>query len=66
MHTKIFLVDINGHKKPNKWGHDLFVFLIKGNDKQVYLGYTNSKGWCSPVEDNGYTTQQMSEEIYKK
>ena len=66
MQTKIFLVDINGHKKPNKWGHDLFVFLIKGNDKQVYLGYTNSTGGCSPVEDNGYTAQQMIEEIYRK
>lgn len=64
--TKIFLVDINGHKKPNKWGHDLFVFMIKGNNKRVYLGYGNSKAGCTPVEDNGYTTQEIIEEIYRK
>lgn len=66
LYDKIFLVDINGHKKPNKWGQDLFVFQIKGNQKRVYLGYTNSKEGCTPVEDNGYTTQQMIEEIYRK
>lgn len=66
MHTKIFLVDINGHKKPNKWGHDLFVFEITGNDKRVYLGYPTTKGGCNPVEDNGMLTAQMIEEIYRK
>ena len=64
--TKLFLVDINGHKKPNKWGHDLFVFLIYGDSKRVYLGFTDSKGGCTPVEDNGYSTKEMIEEIYRK
>lgn len=64
--TKLFLVDINGHRRPNKWGHDLFVFSIHGDSKRVYLGYTNSKGGCTPIEDNGYTTHEMIELIYKK
>ena len=26
-----FLVDINGKKPPNKWGYDIYIFMLRGN-----------------------------------
>ncbi len=27
---RVFAIDVNGHKAPNKWGHDLFIFNLRG------------------------------------
>ncbi len=48
----IFLFDINGHKRPNKWGYDLFTFELKGslNDgitKLVPVNYYYEEGGFS-------------------
>lgn len=59
---KLFWIDINGHKKPNKWGYDIFPFKLVGNGKRVYLeGDMNNLG----VEIGGKTTQTMIKEMYK-
>ena len=61
--ASIFLVDINGKKGPNKWGYDLFTFLIKSNNfKPLKL----SGGGCHAVEKGGVSTQKMIENIYSR
>lgn len=59
--SKIFWIDINGHKKPNKWGHDIFTFSLKGDGyKKVYL----STGGCMQTEAGGKSTGVMMKELY--
>ena len=56
----IWLIDINGKRGPNKWGHDLFVLRIKG------LPNTNlqlSTGGCEATEKGGKTTAQMIKDM---
>ena len=48
---KAILVDINGYKKPNRFGRDLFVFSIIPDYGLVPFGY---KGSCD--EGNAYDT----------
>lgn len=58
----IFLLDINGKKSPNKWGHDLFAFRIHGNTNlQLNLTYSTN---CAVVEKGGLSTKQMIENMY--
>lgn len=44
----IYTVDINGHKKPNKWGYDIFTFQLQGDNggikKIVGIDYAVEKG----------------------
>ena len=57
----IWLIDINGKRGPNKWGHDLFVLRING------LPNTNlqlSTGGCEATEKGGKTTAQMIKDMY--
>ena len=57
----LVLVDINGQKGPNKWGHDLFMFNIK-NKNGSYVYEANSG---VEAEDGGLNTGQMLEEAFK-
>ena len=51
----LLAVDINGQKGPNKWGHDLFAFLIRfDGNKFKYYG-----GGCMYVEEGGLQTSTM-------
>ena len=52
----IFMVDVNGHKGPNKWGYDIFSFDIIGNPQD---GMTNLRGDWYAVEPNGKSFAQM-------
>ncbi len=52
----VFVLDINGQKKPNKWGYDIFLFRIKGN---VY-GATKIICDTNTVEPGGKTCSQMT------
>lgn len=60
--TPIFTIDINGHKKPNKWGYDLFSFQFKGmpNDGITKLNPINYY-----YEKGGFSTAQMLFESYR-
>ena len=59
---KLFAVDINGMKGPNKWGHDLFVFNTVGNiNKPAIPTY----GGCNIVEKGGRPTLTMLTYIYQ-
>lgn len=73
----IFLsVDVNGiHKKPNRWGHDLFTFQIMDSGKLLPMGAEgtkyNSTDYCSATSSNtsngiGCTYRALTEKDYFK
>ena len=51
----VYTVDINGHKKPNKWGYDIFTFQLLGDND----GIKKVTGLNYAVEKGGKTTMQM-------
>ena len=51
-----FAFDINGHKGPNKWGHDIFTFSIVGNKID---GITKIDPTTYPVDKGGKTMSEM-------
>ena len=54
---RIFAVDVNGMKKPNKWGYDLFVLSVvsdNGSSLNLIPSYI-----INPVEKGGKTAKQM-------
>lgn len=53
---QIFAVDINGKKKPNRWGYDLFGFQTVGNKNSYLKIYP---GGCMPIESGGVNTTTM-------
>ncbi len=58
--TKLFAIDINGKKGPNKWGYDVFQFrLISALNKPLWL----SGSGASMVEKGGSSTNQMLQSI---
>ena len=58
----IYTVDINGHKRPNKWGYDLFTFILKGDNIN---GITKLEGYNYATEKGGMNTIKMIQEMYK-
>lgn len=60
-HTPLFLLDINGKKGPNKWGHDLFPFRICGNTN-IQLSLCPDAN--STTEKGGLSTKRMIENMY--
>lgn len=56
--TRLFAVDVNGMKGPNKWGYDLFGFMLKSNlAKALWL---EGSGY---IEKGGMATKQMMESM---
>ena len=55
-----FTFDINGHRGPNKWGYDLFSFVIKGNKTD---GMTGIKPMAYVVEKGGKSMEQMMKDF---
>ena len=60
----LFAVDINGKKAPNKWGHDLFTFMVQ-KQSSGNIGVIPMSGACSPIEVGGMYAKTMLREIYK-
>lgn len=60
--TPIFMVDINGHKRPNKWGYDIFCFILKGTEPD---GITNLDPYNYYYEKGGFSSSQMLFESYR-
>ena len=57
---KIFWVDINGQKKPNKWGYDIFAFQFR----EVRKGIVKIEGGgCMVVEKGGKSVSKMINDI---
>ena len=62
LQAKIFAIDINGLKGPNKWGHDIFSFSLKGD---ITGGIKFVGGGCMVVEPGGVSAAQMFKNVYK-
>lgn len=60
--TPIFMVDINGHKRPNKWGYDIFSFIFRGTEVD---GIKKLEPYNYFYEKGGFTTAQMLFEAYR-
>ena len=53
--SPIFMIDINGHKRPNKWGYDIFTLQLQGNindgiTKLKPINYYYEDGGCSSID----------------
>ena len=58
----VFVVDINGHKGPNKWGYDIFGLHFSGESKN---GIRYMKGVNYTIEPGGKGFQEMYDECFK-
>ncbi len=59
----VLAVDINGYKKPNRWGYDIFPFYVRGNlNSPLKLMPSTS---VNVVEKGGYTTTNMMKHALK-
>ncbi len=60
---RLFAIDINGMKGPNKWGHDLFAFGARGSiNKPPYVATDLA---CNPTQEGGRSTYVMLLNAYK-
>ena len=60
----IMAIDVNGNKKPNKWGYDIFHFILRGDDK--YSTIEPMYGGCAFIEKGGKYANYMLQEVYRK
>lgn len=58
----LIYVDINGNKRPNKWGYDIFPMIWRGDEKLVRL---DANGVCTVAEKGGKSSKQMLEDVWK-
>lgn len=58
----IYTIDINGHKGPNKWGHDIFTFKLIGDSANgiIQVGPDHFA-----TEKGGVSTTQMLKDMNK-
>lgn len=56
----LYLIDINGHKGPNKWGYDIHTFMLKGDNN----GIKKIQGFFVILDKGGKSTEQMIEESF--
>ena len=60
----VFLVDINAHKGPKKWGHDIFLFqLNKRKPTDSVFSLVPGKA-CHALDVGGYYTRDFFNYLY--
>lgn len=59
----VFMIDINGHKRPNKWGYDLFTFFIRGTAND---GITKIDPINYYYEEGGFSSSDMLYNAFNK
>ena len=65
---KLFAIDVNGRKGPNKWGQDIFPFSVKGIEISANKLYPNEicimppVASCTYADGAGKTTDRMMKE----
>ena len=57
---KTIWIDINGHKKPNKWGYDIFTLQVEGDENKRYI----TSAGCMMPEKGGKSSHTMFKELY--
>ena len=51
----VFFIDINGEKKPNQFGYDIFTFVLDAEHNAVVpAGKDNDSKWCSKSSNASY------------
>ena len=56
-----YVVDINGHKGPNKWGYDIFSFSLVGNSQ---VGINKLKSANYTTDKGGKFFDEMYDEVF--
>ena len=59
-----FIIDINGHIAPNKYGHDIFVFDFLKKSQYDSVFKLNPSNQCHPLDIGGYYTKHFVEYLY--
>jgi len=62
--TPLFLIDINAHKGPNKWGHDMFLFQFLKQKKYDSVFNLVPSQACHPLDVGGYYTKDFFNYLY--
>ena len=57
----ITVIDINGMKGPNKWGHDLYALTLRSDGNNFRFSDTG----CQPIEEGGRRFEQMHKEAFQ-
>lgn len=57
----IYVVDVNGHKGPNKWGYDIFGLQLKGNEQ---TGISKIVGYDFAIEKGGTSSTAMIKNLF--
>jgi len=65
-HMGIFAIDINGHKGPNKWGYDIFIFDFLKAKQHDSVFKLNPSRRCHPIETGGYYTKTYFDYLYQQ
>ena len=60
------MVDINGLKGPNKWGHDIFIFEYNKRNQYDSVFVLEPSKRCHPLDVGGYYTTHFFDYLYKK
>ena len=63
-HSHIFLLDINAHKGPNKWGHDIFAFKFNKKSKRESVFKLEPMDGCFAPQSGGYYTTHFFDYLY--
>lgn len=58
----IYVVDVNGHKGPNKWGYDIFGLQLKGNEQ---AGISKIVGYDFATEKGGTSSTAIIQDLFK-
>lgn len=61
--TNWILIDTNGRKKPNAYGHDIFLFFLNTNTKKLMPVGSETTSWGGPYskDDNGFYCSPTSD-----
>ena len=60
----LLILDVNAHKGPNKWGHDMFVFELKKRKRYDSVFVLEPSQRCHPLDIGGYYTTHFFNYLY--
>lgn len=61
----IYAIDVNGHKKPNEWGKDIFLLQTFGNTTNGITQVKAATYSDYPLVEGAVTTNTMIKNMYK-
>ena len=62
--TNRFIIDINAQQGPNKWGHDMFLFVFEKQKKYDSVFTIKPSSTCHALDFGGYYTKHFFEYLY--